>query len=362
MKKRDLKRRTRKKKKAGTHLVVHLPTSGTPSVSGTMICGARPHFAAAEDRAQFHETTLANLRQVISRTYFANDGDSNEQRYWPTFKERFPNLELFWRQFIVPTSRRIELPPSDPKRIGRREHVDDALWGMTYLHYSVFLHLSYAHEHLNLPVVSSFGDFYTHLVSASDLAQEFLLKTYSVILECRGASSQFMQGLTRDEFLKHAGEWYDTKYGKIYEHYLAKGKWSSITLPSRPSVVAEYMEHAPSWDDYQRFDQSVRQYRNILVHREVVGEVIVNPGISLVPRREKIQEYLLLKEVFQAANDPERLMTDFIPRQEQMLKDFLDIQIRLNALWAKPIADLESLFFQERNKKLCERYSIRFQS
>jgi hypothetical protein len=307
------------------------------------------------------QVTLANLLDLISRTYFANDGDTTEQKYWPIFSERFPNLELFWRRFIVPTSRRIELPPSDPKRSERRNDVDDALWGMTYLHYSFFLHLCYAHEHLNLPMTSSFGDFYTHLVSASDLAEEFLLKAYSLILEARGASSQVMQRLTKDEFLKYAGEWYDDQYAKIYGHYLAKGKWSSIRVPTRSRVVAEYMEHASKWKDYEGFDKAVREYRNMFVHREAMGEVTVG-RTSLVPRRERIQDYVRLQTVFQVAHNLGQLMTDFISKREQMLKDFFEAQILLNALWEKPIADLEFLLFQERNDKLCAKYNIQFGS
>lgn len=255
------------------------------------------------------EISPSKLQELISKIHFFNDGDDYEKKYGPVFKEHFPNLELFWRKFVVPTSRRIEQSDQNQFRIARRDDVNDSLWDATFLHYSMFLHLVYAYEHLTLPFLSSFGDVYAHLVSASDLAQEFLIKIYHLILECQHKQSHIMQGLNREEFLVCAGKWYDERYAKAYQYYLANGKWASIKVPTRESIVAEYVGTAVGWDDFCKFDMSIRTYRNFLIHGVAIGQVLVqdnNALTFLVPRRQKIQAYKTLRQVSEAGQDYDR--------------------------------------------------------
>jgi hypothetical protein len=56
-----------------------------------------------------YEISLSSLKEAIHFARFGRNGDQNERMYWPMFKEGFPNCELFWRTFVVPTSKRIEL-------------------------------------------------------------------------------------------------------------------------------------------------------------------------------------------------------------------------------------------------------------
>ncbi len=306
------------------------------------------------------EISASKLQELISEIHFSNDGDDHEKKYGPVFKEHFPNLELFWRKFVVPTSQRIVRSDQSELRIARRNEVEDAVWDVTFLHYSMFLHLVYAYEHLRLPALSSFGDVYAHLVSASDLAQDFLIKIYQLILECQGTKSHIMNELTREEFLLHAGDWYDEHYAKAHQHYLAKGKWASIKIPTRESFVDEYVGHAVGWRDFRKFDTSIRTYRNFLIHSVAIGEVIVQGNIILVPKRQKIESYRTLRQVSEATKSYGRLLTDFTPKEKQVSDDFLEMQICLNKLWEKPLCDLDHLFLQEHNERLLEKYRITF--
>jgi len=305
------------------------------------------------------EITPSKLQDLISKIHFSNDGDGYEQTCWGVFEKHFPNLELFWRKFIVPTTRRVESPAGGVNRILRRDDIDDGLWDITFHHYSLFLHLIYAYEHMRLPLASSFGDFYAHLVSASDLAHDFLIKTYILTSECRGNKSHLMQELPRDEFLSRASEWYDSRYAKAHEHYVAKGKWPSIKVPTRESFVGEYVGDVPGWKDYQKFDISLRTSRNVLIHSTAMGEVQVLGNGTLVPRRQRIEDYKTLSSIFDAARYSNKVRTDFILKQDQMSKDFPEMQAHLNALWEKPLADFDTLFFQEHNEQLCRKYHVR---
>ena len=113
-------------------------------------------------------------------------GDGNEQQYWPAINEQFPNYERFWQHLVVPMTKRIDLPPGSAGRHERRDNITDDLWNVSYINYSVFLNLVGAFEHLSQPVMLSVGNFYTHLASACDLAEEFLLRVHLLIAECRG--------------------------------------------------------------------------------------------------------------------------------------------------------------------------------
>ena len=130
-----------------------------------------------------YEISLSRIENIVSNTYFANDGDSYEKKYWPFFKERFPNCETFWRYFVVPSTKRIELEVSEPneRRIDHREGISEDIQDITSFHYSMFINLIYCYDHLEKFGLSSFEDFYLHLGSACDLAEDFLLKTYLLI-------------------------------------------------------------------------------------------------------------------------------------------------------------------------------------
>jgi hypothetical protein len=64
-----------------------------------------------------YQISLARLTQLQSSIHYVNDGDGFEQLYWPLFKERIPNIELFWQRFIVPMTKRIELGLHEQGRI-----------------------------------------------------------------------------------------------------------------------------------------------------------------------------------------------------------------------------------------------------
>ena len=300
------------------------------------------------------------LNKIINKTFFANYGDSHERQWWFHFKERFPNCEIFWRYFIVPHTNRI-LPEGEreEERIRPRDGVAEEIRVISNIHYTIFVNMIYSLDHLKNFQSSSFEDFYIHLSSAGDLAEEFLLKTYFLILECRGQKSEILQELKKEDFLKKAQKWYDENYSKIYEDYLKKGKPASIKLPNRKNILDEYFKDSEDWRQYKRFIQKIREYRNIIVHDVQIGKILsaFAKDIVLVPKKEKIKDYKDWQKVFTAGKDIEKLRKDFIEMKEQMILDIGTIQILLNNIWDKPINDLKILF-DEKNKVLLRKFDI----
>ena len=88
-----------------------------------------------------------DLQRAIGELHLADDGDGNERKYWAAINEAFPNYERFWQRLVVPMTRRIELPRNSPDRPERRDFLADDVWRISYLNYSLFLHLAYASDH-----------------------------------------------------------------------------------------------------------------------------------------------------------------------------------------------------------------------
>lgn len=304
------------------------------------------------------KTTVGDLQRVIADLHLADDGDGNERRYWAALHETFPNYERFWQRLVVPMTKRIELPRNSPARHERRNLLADDVWLVSYLNYSLFLHLAYASDHRALPLESSFGDFYTHLGSVCDLAEDFLLAVHLLVSECRNLPVPVLLGLSRKEFLEMAARWYEKEYPKAYDHYHRKGKGKPVYLPPRQMILDTYFPPQDAgWKAYAKFSNQIRGYRNKVVHDVAMGTVL-SGKFHLVPRKERVHDYTAMRSVQEAAGDIKRLKRDFIVREEQMSIDLHSMQVLLNGLWEKPIADLSALFYEEQNAVLLRRYNV----
>jgi hypothetical protein len=303
-------------------------------------------------------TIAANkLFKDIAELHLSTDGDSHEQQYCVATNTYFPNYETFWRDIVVPMTRRIELPLGSQSRHEQREGIAQNLWRVSYLHYTAFQHLTYAYDHLALPLSSSFNDFYTHLGSVCDLAEDFLLAAYMTIQECREQPIRLMQQMTEAEFLEIAQDWYKKRYPTFYTHYLSKGKAAPIRLPQREMILGGYFgQKGEAWLGYQRLTGEIRKYRNRVVHDVAIGTILYGK-FFLVPKKDVIDKYPDLNAVRLAMQDAKRLNKDFVVREEQMRGDLRDLQVQLNLLWEKPRADLRRLL-RDRNPILLAKYDL----
>jgi hypothetical protein len=174
-----------------------------PAASGAIVPAAA---VTPKDAPMPLKIAAEDLQRATAELHLADDGDSNERKYWAAINEAFPNYELFWQRLVVQMTRRIELPRDSPARSERRNLLADDVWRVSYVNYSLFLHLAYASDHLALLLESSFGDFYTHLDSVCDLAEDFLLAVHLLVSECHNAPVPVLQGLSREEFLEMAAD------------------------------------------------------------------------------------------------------------------------------------------------------------
>lgn len=300
---------------------------------------------------------LSQLKNILSTMYFHNEGMEEEKKYWVLFKERFPSLEKFWRQFIVPATKRIEDVRDPKERTCLGTGVQKEITRIVSLHYSVFLALVYCYDHLQHFRISSFEDFYAHIVSALDLAEEFLLRNYLLGLECTGKKSQTLHRMTIEDFLQRAKKWYDKHYSEVYENYLKKGKRKPIYLPSGENVLDEYFKGSQDWGKYKCYSETMRPYRNRIIHDIGYGKIYISELVTLVPRKGATQKYNNWQGFHSIAGDPQAIRDNAINMKEQMVSDIVALEMIFNKLWVKPINDIEKLF-EGRNEILQQKYNI----
>lgn len=186
---------------------------------------------------------LKLLQEVISKTTFKVDGDDYEITYGNLITPRYPNCEIFWANFVVPFTKRIIVGITNQKeKISPREGIHSHIKDIASFHYTMFLNLIYAYDHLINFRISSFEDFYIHLVCACDLAEECLSKLYLLILICNKQESKILSKMGKEVFLEMAEVWYDINYQKLYEDYLSKGKSIPIKLIDSGDILKEYFK------------------------------------------------------------------------------------------------------------------------
>lgn len=303
------------------------------------------------------------LNAIVSTTTLKHDGDAYERNHWSFVDKPFPTFEAYWRHFVVPFTKRIQEGIDDEnERIKHRAGVDEKIRALGITHYSVFLNLTYAHDHLENFRHSSFEDFYGHLVTACDLAEEFLTNLYLLMLECRGEKCAVLQRLSREEFLALAGEFYDERYSTLYEHYSARGRIPLIEIPSKKNILDECFQKDASWKEYKTFTtQKLRPYRNVVLHRSHtmrVNRLIDNVKTVFVPKKERVRDYTTWSSVEEAAADAQKVERDFSPMLDQMRSDLEYLKTLFNGIWSSPTEKMIELLFQDKNEVLLRKYDL----
>lgn len=299
-----------------------------------------------------------DLKALTDGFSYKIDGDKHEIENGQLIVDLFPNSENFWKAFVTPITSRIDTSIIEhSNKIRARSDISTDIVDLSIIHYSVFLNLVYASKCLSTKQMSYFENFYTHLGSVCDLAEEFITQLYFVTLECEDKETEVLQRLAKKDYLKLAADWYEKHYATSYKHYLSKGKTAPFKIIGRSNILDEYFNKSNEWKNYSEIALQIRTYRNVIVHNSQIGSLTTPKGIY-VPKKNKIGNYKKWHQVFKVKD--ERFLIDFIERESQMHQDITDLKTALNILWAKPLQHFERLFYTENNPTLIEKYNFAF--
>lgn len=302
--------------------------------------------------------TPVELKSIIENFSYKDNGDGYEIKYYSIVND-FPHSEKFWKTFVCPMTNRLTIEAKPHSIIRFREGISDDLKEIGSYHYSIFLNLIYANDCLAEKQLSFFENFYTHLATIGDLTEEFLLKIQFLKSECDGIDAVLYQKLKKEEFIELAVAYFEDKkkYSKDYEHYFSKGRVTPLRMITAENLLSKYFGELKPWKSYLTIMSQIRQYRNVVVHNKQLASRHIGTQV-LVPKRSKIGNYKTWQQVFQA--EEETLKNDFVERKEQMLDDLKELTRCLDALWDKPIKDLDKLLFVDKNETLLKHYNISF--
>lgn len=311
---------------------------------------------------KINPTTLPEYLQHFS---YQEQGDRFEREYGHFLTGSFPNCERFWRISVVPLTKRIDgYPNKFIQNLDVRQDMNFEIEDIANAHYSMYLNLVFAHIHLDARIPSSLESIYTHLGSTCDLVEMTLEKWYFLYLKCLGKQTRVLQGLSRDEFLKKVGKWYDKKYPSLYQHYLARGKNPPVDLISSDDILVEYLgKNSISRKNYATHSQEIRQFRNVIVHDVRVARIIdENIGKALIPKPKVIGKYRSWRNVLAIIHNKQIIEADFAEQYQQAKEDLEALERILNRIWETLINDFEGEFYSPEKPNLREMYNIEFSS
>ena len=143
------------------------------------------------------QTTSSDLEILTKSFTYKTFGDGYEMQYGDLVIDNFSNSEAFWQKFITPLTNRIDAFISNSNdKIKQRQSASLDVRDLSAIHYSVFMNLTYAVECLTKKQISYFENFYAHLGSVCDLAEEFLTQLYFISLYCEGKETEILQRLS----------------------------------------------------------------------------------------------------------------------------------------------------------------------
>ena len=178
-----------------------------------------------------------------------------------------------------------------------------------------------------------------------------------------GIQSKIGKYLSKQEFLEIADTWYEQNYSNFYELYFRNGKHIPIRLPKAKNFIKEYYsedENESPWKKYSSFSQGIKTYRNKIIHYYILARLVDNQRNQYVPKKEKIDSYKRWSDLQKALKNETKIREDFIDEYKQMKSDLKEMKQVLQALWQKPINDMNELLYNQKNEVLLKKYNLEF--
>lgn len=265
-------------------------------------------------------------------------GDGFERQHWPLLRDRWPNYEVLWREFIVPLTGR-------PRDIRLRTGAAPLLEEMCMAHYSIFRHLIRAHllsESLEKPgnLPRTEDEVFFHMSAATEMADRFLVILWKIHRKVEGRA--LPEPFSLDELLQRASEFYHTRYAKAHRRYLDTGRSVGLQLHHMRQLGLALVSVAGAEDpanDVWRMADDIRRYRNFLTHNPLVPKLIDKNGVVLLPKLPKLKEYDLWSSAFLS----ETASSDYVPACKIVRHNLHTFESRLNQLWTPIIELLEGM-------------------
>lgn len=294
----------------------------------------------------------------LATVRFADHGDKLERAHAATLNAMCPNLEKFWRVFVVPLTERIRgCPRSVDFSIRCRDGIDPFLQIICGESYSVAWHLVTANKFVREWDQWSLDSVYTRLGSAMDVLEAMVARGHLLLCKCRGKESDYLKSLKRK-----------SKYSDIESIYFAGEELpKGLRLIADRALFQEYLNShvkvADATQTLERFNhlakEEIRPLRNVLVHDVRIGGFEVG-GKLWIRKHEKAAAYRRWDQIQAVMEDDATINNDFVEAKTLAESDLANVAEVINALYGILEADVRTEFETEERTKLREYMGLEF--
>lgn len=305
-------------------------------------------------------TNESDLKAYLAKYSFAGNGDIFEQSKHLFANNSCPNIEEFWQQFVVPLTNRME---SNSSRSGVRfrDGLDPLLEYICSANYSLFVHLVSASDASADWNPLSLDTVFTRLASACDVFEALSIKFHILISECSGVPSKVVEGMSIDEFVEAAKEFWHDKYPTLKKYYVDIGsKVPQLFIPTGESILKEFFAKAPSRKEYIRTAQLIRSFRNAIVHDVRVGTLKGDANWPLAPKPEKVSDYRQWSQVERVAGNSDLIGKDFCDVRELCNEYITRLTNAINNLYEYIVKRFKEEFYSSERSALRDVFGIHF--
>ncbi len=282
----------------------------------------------------------------MSKWTLIEDGDHFEQVAWPLIQEDFPDYEVFWSKFVVPTTCRESVPKEHRLWLHFKRDVDPDVQRIAMAHYTIFRSLIFIRELVfvhNQPDPRRYApftaskrvdNFFIYLGIVFDNAENLVWYIHKLRHRFGLEKKPPYNRLTNAEVQQIFGEYLKDPetYDTDLNDFISTRRPVSIKLYT-PSDSLVILRDPKNRSDYNKYSNLIKKYRNVVVHNPQIGAVVDKDWTTWIPKKEKIRSYLLWGDVFY-----KRDASDFVRAQETMEHDIVETCNLLNRCWAELIS------------------------
>ncbi len=260
-------------------------------------------------------------------------GDKIEKLGWPLFgKDKFPNYEVFWQNFVVPrTNRNQDIHIASDTAQKDRE--------IASIHYAIF-HSFYVIYYWLASKVQSVEDedkFFEYssmkLSNVCDLVEELLFKLLIATGNLDENDLLIQSAFQKPALNKKIAEIKKLTPEKVMNDLQLSGT-SSIRITNRTNIISKKFSLKP----YLSQSGGIRAYRNVIVHSWQSFKIDNNvPKISYV---KKYQDWLLVTDMVKSNDTQAKLKMvedEFIPMRTLIAEQADKLIAVVNELWAEAV-------------------------
>jgi len=253
----------------------------------------------------------------------AKHGHFSEKRFWnPYLKDRFPNYERFWREFIVPLTYR----PQNTHDTRLRKDISEPEEQIAMAHYSTFYHLGMAYYLLSdLSEEYRIHDFYNkilfHMGAAIDRVEELCL-AISILKNGRDLNDDKMDA---DDLIHTAKGFFKNRYPNAFKKWVEEHRPVSIRIHTKDLGSQPRIASLKEVVSFQAITGKIRRLRNIVTHNPYAWFI---PNTCKIPKPNKLRKYKRRTDILYR-RDP----NDFEPIDELLSRYLEELTEAINQLW-----------------------------